>query len=366
MKMLKVGSLPLPKLMIVSKSYEVDECKRNGLPYIIWRGSNEDLVKLVMLPMLKKMFPYIKWKEHLGIKGRKQIIVHRPSNDLENDYGINEIPNELPGGSYADYSDDVKDTSTIADTYNYFEGGEQEWNDIGLNDYIGDKSAYVNIEELEELNLLPSFIGDITNCIKKNLSDVRWSEGYNKKRGLPLGNIEGINEARNLMILDVSGSIPRGVAATMISLIDTLRHQANADLIITSSHSEWFGLSDELPDPETIRNRFGLGNECYYFYKILKEHVYGRTWGNVIVFGDADAPTQFQTIYGVPENVNGLDYHIIINSDPLSRANTKVGALHCFHTTRKNIPGYGLWAEDFVDNKDIHYNNDWTRIIYDD
>lgn len=353
MKVLKIGNIPLPEIVVVEPRdiVGINTCKENGLPYIIWSGSKEDLIKVVLYPTLKKMFPYINWEKIFSIPSRKRnsIIVHR--DHIQDNKTIIDTPGE---DCYHKYDDETKDTVSIADEYNYFDGGAKVLNNIDLDDYIGDECSQVNIETLQELNLLPSFIGDISNCIKKNLVNNIWTEGYNKKLGVPIGNFNATNEAKNLMILDISGSIPRGIAATMIALIDTLRTQANADLIITASHSEYYPLGSQLPSPEDIRKSFGLGNECAYFCDILSQHILGKTWGNIIVFGDNDCPEMFSH----PGETDKL------KTVKNNKAGTVVNALWNYHTQSRRVCGYGLWAEYLTPKENIHYNTDWCNFIY--
>jgi hypothetical protein len=335
---LRIADLPLPQIYVAKTNYDVEQAKEAGLPYIIWKQSHDKLVKVVMYPILLKLFPHIKWGEVLDIdpaKVRRQCIYIVPG-----DHG--KSPQKITGEIDTSVQDDYV---IIADSPRGFDGGytacDITHTESSLTDYVGDMSAYVNIEELESLKLLPSFLGDITDNIKKNLANVYWREGYNKKRGVPIGTVDGIYDAPNLMILDVSGSIPRTIAATMLSLIDTLRHQANADLIITSSQSRFYPIGSVLPTPGELRNKFGTANESDDFASILLNEIAGKHYGNLISFGDDDNPC----LHG------------------LKMAGTKIDALWSYHIKRQKITGYATWAKDFVDPQNIHTNTDWCKVI---
>ena len=339
MRQLSIGNIKLPKLYVVDNVKDVYFCRTHGIPYIVWRGSDKDLIKLILYPTLKKMFPGIKWEQVLDIDTtKKQKIVYTRNH---------EQVEEQHGSSYGSTDSGVVDVATGERLFNG--SYETTVNTMNLDDYIGDLSATVNIEQLQDLHLLPAFLDEITNNIKKNLYDLAWWEGYNKKLGVPLGNFSGGSDAPNLMILDVSGSIPRSIAATMLTLIDTLRNQANADLIITSDHSKFYPRGTEIPSPQELRTRFGLMNEEYDFERILRTKIIGRTYSNVISFGDNDTPS-------LP--LHRMDF-----------SGTTIHHVWHYHTglhavDRQDWTGYARWANEIIANKgNIHFNTDWCTIM---
>jgi hypothetical protein len=136
----------------------------------------------------------------------------------------------------------------------------------------------------------------------------------------------------------------------MIALIDTLRHKANADLIITSGVSKWFEHDTELPNQKQLKSLIGGCNECVQFYKILKEHVLGKHWGNVIIFGDQDAPED-------PRFKRYKDSWLKVND----YQGTKIDRVMAFHTYENIIPGYGLWTECASNKPEVITNSKWVR-----
>lgn len=357
--------LDLPRLYIASTKADVDIALEKGLPFIKWRGSMESLIKCLVRPALEKMYPYIKWNIVLGQKKKFNTVV----------YNVNGSDREIDPSLYLNKTDEDGDTEVssktssehreseiadIADDYRSFaniEGTSGDYSNsmLKLEDYVGDMSSNVNLEVLQKLNLMPAFIGDIVDCIKVNLSNqMKWTEGYNKKLGVPLGRFSGCNELPNLIILDISGSIPRGISATMITLIDTMRSQLNADLIITASYTRFYSRHSELPDPQKIRNMFGYANESIGFFNILNQHVFGREWGHVISFGDNDQPGSMKGMF------------VDIGAEQLKVCNTIVHAVHHYHTTMMHQKtGYAKWCHEVMVGKDLeeHYDTSWCNVM---
>ena len=212
-------------------------------------------------------------------------------------------------------------------------------------DYIGDVSSGVSIDALMKLGLLPKFIGDIVNCIRTNRSNaMRWTEGYTKKLGQVLGNFNSSKELRNLLIVDISYSIPDGIAATLLTLLETMRDMCHADLIITSRRSGFYSYEDELPSVQTLRDYYGRSNEGAEFMAILQKHVAGREYGNVISFGDFDNPG-------------------ILRCWDVDMIGTKVHAVWHYHTYKEAETGYAKWVGECCPEAEQHYDNTWCWFV---
>ena len=339
MHKLSVGNIKLPDIYVCEDKHEAKEAKHHGLPYVLRpkHMNDNELIAILLWQTLKKKFPHINWYK----------VLHLPHSKMST------VIICVPGGE-AKANGDTGDSRTadIATSKRTFSGGkaigEDDYCERKLMEYIGDESAHVNIEQLQALNLLPSFLSNIADSIRRNLYGYNWSEGYNKKLGVPIGNFDAAYERRNLMILDISGSIPRGISATMLTLIDTLRTQANADLIITGSISLWYEAGTELPSPQEIRNKCGYGNEAVQFNNILREHVKGREFGNVICFGDHDTPRYFSGYQSSRPAMEG----------------TKVGKLWSYHTTSNHAtPGYAEWVKDAVPDVEEEIDTSWCSIM---
>lgn len=344
---LTIPGVELPRLYIAEDSEDAKIAKDKGLPFIKWKNGQDELIKCLLRPVLEKLFPYIKWNKVLGPKKpfRTNVFMYETENpetiELDKDSIV-----EDEYKTEARRIDADNEMADIAINKRTFDGVcNKTVVTQSLKKYIGDLSSQVNLDVLQELKLLPAFIGDICDCIKVNLiANVRWNEGYNKKHALTTGTYNRSMGLKNLIILDVSGSIPRGISATMISLIDTLRTQVDADLIITASVSRFYPMGTELPDPQEIRDSFGYGNESGGFNRILENYIEGNHYGHVISFGDNDNP-----------------------GDTYPLKNTKVEHVHHYHTHQKDtFTGYAKWCHHLPGRKPvISYNTDWCSIIND-
>lgn len=314
---LSAAGVILPQLYVVDSPEDVEICKNAGLSYIIWKDSNELLIKLVFLPTLKKKFPHIQWNKILG---------------------IDEVDNEHMGLVYSAKLNDISS------------GPNGEETKIPLDKYVGGKLE-VDIDQLEVLGLMPSWLGDLTDNIRKNYENYHWTDGWNKKLSCTVGRYEESAQAPNLLIVDISYSIPFGIAATLLTMVDTMRSRCNADLIITGGKSMYWEAGEELPSPRWIRENIPQRNEVVQFSEILRNHVAGKQWGNVIVFGDQDSPEYH--LQRLQRHNNKIDW-----------SGTNVEKLWSFHTQSFDTPGYACWIREFV-NKDVleEKNSSWCNMI---
>lgn len=349
---LTITGVNLPKIYIAKNNADIRLATENGLPYIVWKQNNNELVKLILRPVLEKLFPDIVWDAVLGKKKRFNTdVMFVAGGDAE----------AITDSAFGFECEGESEIADIATEERSFRGGFEEGEDnyykkLPIEEYIGDISSSVDLEVLQRLQLLPKFMSDIVDCIKTNLCNVKWREGYNKKLGAAIGTFNNSKELPNLIILDVSGSIPRGISATMISLIDTLRNQVKADLIITSDISRYYPFGSELPDPQEIRDMFGYGNEAYQFYNILDNHISGKEWGHVISFGDNDCPAEF------------IFYNKSDMRDEPFMSGTKIHMVHHYHTgsgcyRSKQMTGYAKWCHEIAYLGGEEYDTSWCRII---
>ncbi len=334
MHLINIG-VKIPDIYVCENKQECNDAKHYGLPYVLRPAGYDDekIAAAILWRTLNKLFPHIRWEEYFGFTPRDSIIVWVPGSQ-------NEMPEEIHtgDGQVVDIAEDRREFS------GGMEPGQYDYEERTLFEYVGDRSSEVKIEELQALHMLPTFLDDIAEAIKRNLYGQDWTEGYNKKLGVPIGNFNAAAEKPNLIILDISNSIPRGISATMLTLIATLKEQANAALIVTGSTSLWWDAGEELPSPQWIRNHCGYANEYTQFYNILRTKIFGKHWGNVIVFGDTDAPSLFRN------NLCGIKVK-----------DTTVDKVWCFHTWKKEIPGYGEWTEDICEV--FEYNTSWCKIM---
>lgn len=331
--------IKLPRLYVAENNKDAKDAMEMGVPFIKWKQGNDALIRLLLRPTLEHMFPFVKWNKVLG-----------PKKDLSSTY-------VECAASPSVHSEDDSECDRDDAVVDYASGGFRDFDAAGregnvttsLEKFMADKTSRVDLDVLQDLNLLPKFMGDIADCIKVNLTaPTRWSEGWNKKKAASLGNFNRSGQLPNLIILDVSGSIPRGISATMIQLIDTMRTQLSADLIITSSISLFYPAGSQLPDPADIRLKFGLMNESSMFYSILRTHIRGRKFGHVIAFGDFDRPE--------PSMCPDLP-------------GTEVMHVHNYHTGLgwkrgdEYEVGYAEWTKSLANAPAVEYNTKWCEVI---
>lgn len=161
---------------------------------------------------------------------------------------------------------------------------------LDCKDFLNDISYKVNIDLIKELKLLPIWLEDIESAVKQNIvNSITYNPTlYTKKLDLPLGGIEYSPGLKNLIIIDISGSIPRGISSTMLGLSRTLGEQFYADILITGTFSTLYEYETlDTLNADEVRRTNGLSNDQKYFVKLLKEP---RKYKTVIAFGDNDQP----------------------------------------------------------------------------
>lgn len=337
MHRLKYDGIPLPEVYVCRSSAEAKVIAEAGIPYVITQRSDEEIIKIILYRTLQKRFPHIKWELVLGIDPYESMVVKVPECRVKGDAGMFDGD---PMGRRVD----------IADGERTFDSKGSEWDmkQVRLDAYCADAAAHVNIEQLQALHMLPKFMDDAVDAIRMNLEDrMLWRECWNKRLGSCIGEFDYTSEAPNLIILDVSGSIPDGISATMLELVDTLRDQANADLIITGSTSMYWSRDDELPDPELIRMKIGYANESYQFFQILREHVANRHFGNVISFGDNDAPF-YENEFWFRGCMDGVEVDRVMH----------------YHTFSDKIrTGYARWCHEACPECEEVFDKSWCRVM---
>jgi hypothetical protein len=365
-----IEGIEFPRLYIAENKNDVAIARENGIPYVRWQWGQEELIKQLLRPVIEKMFPGIDWNRVLGKKKpvRSQVIIVQGNKadefsetaDVDSDAMLkaqheydkvvdtfdHETQEPDENGEYTrlvDIAESPRDFTggTMNPDYNKFHVDH-----MSIQQYVGDLSSSVDIDALQKLGMLPKFVGDVTDCIKHNMSQsMRWTEGYTKKLGYPLGKFNRQAELPNLVIIDISASIPDGIAATMLTLADTLRTQCNAELIITSYRSGYYPVGAELPKPQTLRDYYGRSNESREFWGIMGKHIAGREFGHVISFGDNDNP------------------YWTDNSDAFL-AGTKVHAVHHYHTWMQDTEtGYARWVKRCNPNVEQEFDTSWCNVM---
>ena len=368
MRLLKTGGIPLPEIYICESSLDAMKLRGTGIPYIISKLDDLDIVKLILRTTLERKFPHIDWKEVLGIKTRRRlnVIVSGSTEECPNymdDQAIDDTDDQDDSLLEVNNPDSCDhEMSEIASSDRNF-GGVHGYTGINeeripVDEYCADEAASVNIEQLQELGLLPKFMDDIATAIRMNLEgSMRWMDSWNKRLGACVGNMVYTESLPNLIILDVSWSIPEGISATMLELIETLRDRAEADLIVTGGTSKYWSRDEELPSPSAIRGMIPRSNESTHFAQILREEISGRKFGNVISFGDYDNPYG----YGM---LQGNDFTI---TDDFTRTfglqGTEVKRCLHYHTIDKTWTGYAKWCKAISPTCEEVFDNTWCKVM---
>lgn len=366
MRLLSYPGIRLPRVYVTSDRSEATVMRESGIPYILTSDDDNTIVLCVLYHWLCERFPHIKWRQQLGLRSVRSYVVHVPGGEsterevesLERRIESDDSELTLDAGDETNEVETSGDDVTkhdVADERREFtgtEGNHRPKEIVDLRDFMADDMSRVNVEQLQALGMLPAFMSDVADAIRTNLlSSMRWRDGWNKRLGCALGDFSVGDKAPNLIILDISRSIPSGISSTMLQLIDTLRGQAEADLIVTGGSSYYWPADAELPSPEWIRANIDRNNEAVMFYRILKERLAGRHFGNVISFGDNDAPAKFQYTMAGRENDS-------------CAVGIQVDRVMHFHTWRpRTMTGYAEWVHVANPNVEAVYDTSWCKMM---
>jgi hypothetical protein len=167
------------------------------------------------------------------------------------------------------------------------------------------------------------------------------------------GSLDLVSPDKNLIIIDISGSIPKAVSTTCLALSKSLAETFYADLLITGSKSTLYAYENlyEL-DVTTIYDENEMDNDQVWFKKLLTSDI--KNYKTAIVFGDNHHPGfKWSNTY----NVGTIP---ISDEDGKKMCKWKVDKIISFHTTSHNqIAGYARW----FDTKDVEYIKDWVKYL---
>ena len=365
MHRLTYPGIKLPEVYVCKDKADTIVCRDAGIPYIVWRGSDDRLIMTVLYHWLSKRFPKINWCRQLGINRVESFAVYVPDNERPNDSGSGSYEDTDLDGEETYDTEDVeleRGTSTVTEDYREFTGteGERVVRRVSSDDFFADAGARVNVEQLQALGLLPQFMSDIADAISLNLtSSIMWRECYNKRLNECVGDFQVSGVAPNLIILDISGSIPEGISKTMLQLVDTLRSQASADLIVTGGSSYYWPADSELPSPEWIRDNVSRSNESDMFLDILENRLSGRHFGNVISFGDNDSPYYEGSYFW--HSMPGDVYERKIDAAGYTIQVDRVMHYHTFMNDRET--GYARWVARANPNVEQVFDTSWCDMM---
>ena len=222
-----------------------------------------------------------------------------------------------------------------------------------FKDYINDVAVKVDIDKLKDLNVFPIWLDTIEDAITTNIHNFSVFNPYMycKKLDGMYGGLDLSSPKKNLIIVDISSSIPKGVSSTVLSLAKNLMETFYADLMITGSHTSLYTYEDvHTLDIETIYEVNGTANEGFEYRALVTAD--DRHYATVIAFGDNHSPCDSWWANGKCDEIS--------REDAQKMCKWKVDKLISFHTTStKETAGYA----DFFTPKETVKIADWVKYL---
>ena len=298
-----------------------EELPPPGIAYIIAEQVDFALIFRLMVPTLQKQHGYFDWQQVYKSLTKQEYYPQRVYTQVV----------MTPGGEGA----------------SYFESDLRE-EEVTLEQLASDDATYVDMDMLSEMAMIPTFMTDIREAIRINVTNsYQWTDGYNKKTGVCSGYLTAQPKARSLVILDISSSIPDGVSAGMMTLIKTITDIVNADLILTGGQSYFYTLEEvRALDIHAERKRISRANESAMFREILDTH--DMDYENVITFGDSDNPGCIE----LDQRINTKRWYSFYTMETDSYGES-------YHKGA----GYGRWVEENQPTVQVIHNTDWARFF---
>lgn len=221
----------------------------------------------------------------------------------------------------------------------------------GFKQYIRDSSTYVDLEVLKNLKVFPVWLDSIEKAVETNIQNFAMFNPnmYNKKLEGMYGGLELTSPGKNLIIIDISGSIPKAVSSTCLTLSKNLCESFYADILITGTTSILFPYEQihEL-NIEKIYD-IGMNNDQAGFKHLLT--VEERHYKTAIVFGDDDHPGYKW----------GSGDKLIMDEDGQKLCKWKIDKLISLHTNpeTKNLAGYARWFTP----KETELIHNWVKYL---
>jgi hypothetical protein len=329
MQILQSKKMSIPIIYLIENEAELNSLPL-GIPFI--RGDNKyynDYVKLLEFEILLKSAI----KSGLPFNWEKILTEH----------GYKDLYKTVASSFICEYSIDESKIS-IDKTLEKVEASKT------ISDFIEDISYQVDIETLKNLRVIPTwFSSTIEEAVKTNiLNSIVWNPAlYNKKLDNTSGSVTLSTPDRNLIIIDISSSIPKSIAKATLLLAKTMSTQFFADLIITGARSGLFDYTEiDGLDVNQIYTDYGQNNECKDFRAIVSQH---RQYDNVIVFGDNHTPLDN---WGRELRISFKQAYDVCNF--------RINKIYSFHTTNDyKLAGY---AEMF-NCSNVEYIKNWVKYL---
>lgn len=275
MKLLESKKFTIPKVFLVTDRKDLSKIPI-GVPFIFGDSDIENyLIRLLEYEVLyqnavKSGYPF----------NFKQILKDAGYLDLA-DFGFDN-PTFVDFKTKKGYDED----SVLEDSMSVLGKDPSRF-----KDFVRDSSCYVDIEKLKALNVFPTWLDTIEKAIETNIHNFAMFNHnmYNKKLEGMYGGIELQSPNKNLIIIDISGSIPRAVSVTCLNLAKNLMQSFYSDLLITGSKSTLYQYENihEL-DVTKVYSENGQDNDQVWFKKLVTQEK--RIYKTAIVFGDNHHP----------------------------------------------------------------------------
>ena len=224
-----------------------------------------------------------------------------------------------------------------------------------FREFVKDSSVYVDIRKIKDLNVFPLWLDKIEDAVKTNIHNfaVYNPNMYNKKLEGMYGSLDLVAPDRNLIIIDISGSIPKAVSTTCLILSKNLAENFYADVLITGSKSTLYPYENlhEL-NVTTIYEENGTDNDQIHFKKLVTTDV--KSYKTAIIFGDNHHPGYCW------RNDWNKGAKTISDEDGKKICKWNIDKIISFHTeSTKYIAGYGRWFEP----KEVEKISNWVKYL---
>ena len=244
---------------------------------------------------------------------------------------------------------------------------------------IQGNNFYVDIGLIKSLNIFPTWMTVLEEAISTNIHKFATFDTnmYNKKLEGMYGGIKLNSPNRNLIIIDISSSIPTSISKTILILAQNMALAFYADLMITGSKTTFYEFEriGEL-DIRRVYEENGMGNDQTNYLKLITESE--KKYASLIVFGDEDYPGQeWSNCYQDHGKVRliGFEEGRKLNkwkSDQIVNFHVDEGRDNRYVTSEKGyreystnkiienrVAGYGVWFEK--DGNEVVHIKNWVR-----
>lgn len=340
MKLLESKEFKLPEVYFITDRSVIKDIPI-GVPFIFGdAGCESALIRIMEYEILyqkaiKTGYPF----------NFKKILQDNGYLDIEDFYYSNPI--------YMEYTSEGIDVDEELSELTSFDKNKQSF-----KKYMRDSAVHVDISKLKDLNIFPIWLDTLEQAIHTNIHNfaVFNNNMYNKKLEGMYGSIDLVAPNRNLLVVDISGSIPKGVSATLLTLCKNLSESFYADLLITGSKSTLYAYENlhEL-NIETIYEENGMDNDQAYFKALVTGDK--RVYKTAIVFGDNHSPSHSW------RNSYNVNTRTISREDGKKMCKWEIEKVISFHTSDDTKHEYLAGYADWFSPKEVEHIKGWVKYL---